>query len=79
MVWPKEIPFKRYPSDLLDDEWEIVKPILEKQETYQQFPLSLFRPFSNRSILVIIEYKKRKTKYPLSVQRRLMTYIIKIP
>ena len=45
----------------------------------QQFPLSLFRPFSNRSILVIIEYKKRKTKYPLSVQRRLMTYIIKIP
>ncbi|MCB1918841.1 MAG: transposase, partial [Candidatus Competibacteraceae bacterium] len=35
MVWPKEIPFKRYPSDLLDDEWEIVKPILEKQETYQ--------------------------------------------
>ena len=45
----------------------------------QQFPLSLLRPFSNTSILVIIEYKKRKTKYPLSVQRRLMTYIIKIP
>ena len=35
MVWPKEIPFKRYPSDLLDDEWEIVKPILEKLEPYQ--------------------------------------------
>ena len=35
MVWSKEIPFKRYPSDLLDDEWEIVKPILEKLEPYQ--------------------------------------------
>jgi len=36
MVCPKEIPFKRrYPSDLLDDEWEIVKPILEKLEPYQ--------------------------------------------
>ncbi len=32
MFWPKEIPFKRYPSDLLDDEWEIVKPISEKHE-----------------------------------------------
>ena len=30
MSWPKEIPYERYPSDLTDEEWEIVKPILEK-------------------------------------------------
>lgn len=35
MAWPKEIPFKRYPSDLTDEEWEIVKTILEKHEPYQ--------------------------------------------
>ncbi len=35
VVWPKEISFKRYPSDLTDEEWEIVKPILEKVEHYQ--------------------------------------------
>jgi putative transposase len=34
MVWPKEIPFKRYPSDLTDEEWDIVKPILEKADPY---------------------------------------------
>ena len=35
MAWPKEIPFKRYPSDLTDDEWEMVKPILEKHDSDQ--------------------------------------------
>ena len=34
MVWPKEIPFKRYPSDLTDEEWDILKPILEKADPY---------------------------------------------
>ncbi|MDQ5910052.1 MAG: hypothetical protein QG599_2147 [Pseudomonadota bacterium] len=23
MAWPKEVPFKRYPSDLSDEEWLI--------------------------------------------------------
>ena len=32
MVWPKEIPFKRYPSDLTDEEWDILEPILEKAD-----------------------------------------------
>ncbi len=34
MAWPKETPFKRYPSDLTDEEWEIVEPILEKADPY---------------------------------------------
>jgi putative transposase len=34
MAWPKEIPCKRYPSDLTDEEWDILKPILEKADPY---------------------------------------------
>lgn len=34
MAWPKEIPAKRYPSDPTDEEWEIVKPILEEADPY---------------------------------------------
>ena len=30
MAWPKEIPGKRYPSDLTDEELEILEPILKK-------------------------------------------------
>ena len=32
MSWPKEKPFNRYPSDLTDAEWEMVRPILEELE-----------------------------------------------
>ncbi|NMQ20874.1 transposase [Candidatus Competibacter phosphatis] len=34
MAWPKEIPGKRYPSDLTDEEWEILEPILKKADPY---------------------------------------------
>jgi putative transposase len=34
MAWPKEEPYDRYPSDLTDEEWEIVKPILEQADPY---------------------------------------------
>ena len=34
MSWPKEIPYERYPSDLTDEEWEIVEPLLEKLDPY---------------------------------------------
>ena len=34
MAWPKEIPFERYPSDLSNEEWLIVEPILEKARPY---------------------------------------------
>ena len=34
MAWPKEIPFERYPSDLSDEEWLIVEPIVEKANPY---------------------------------------------
>jgi transposase len=34
MAWPKEEPSDRYPSDLTDEEWEIVKPILEQADPY---------------------------------------------
>ncbi len=34
MAWPKEIPFERYPSDLSDEEWIVVEPILEKANPY---------------------------------------------
>ena len=34
MSWPKEVPYKRYPSDLTDEEWKIVEPLLEKLDPY---------------------------------------------
>lgn len=34
MAWPKEVLFERYPSDLSDEEWLIVEPILEKARPY---------------------------------------------
>ena len=34
MAWPKEIPSKRYPSDLSEEGWSIVEPILEKANPY---------------------------------------------
>ncbi len=34
MTWPKEIPFKRYPSDLTDEEWEVLKFILSEVDPY---------------------------------------------
>lgn len=34
MAWPKEIPFERYPSDLTDEEWEIVEALLNKVDPY---------------------------------------------
>ena len=33
MAWPKEIPCKRYPSDLTDEEWEILEPIFKKSRS----------------------------------------------
>lgn len=33
MAWPKEISFERYPSDLSDEKWFIVEPILENGES----------------------------------------------
>jgi putative transposase len=34
MAWPKEVPAQRYPSDLTDEEWEILKEALDKIEPY---------------------------------------------
>lgn len=34
MAWPEETPFNRYPSDLTDEEWRILEPILLKADTY---------------------------------------------
>lgn len=34
MAWPKEIPVERYPSDLTDEEWEILEALLNKLEPY---------------------------------------------
>jgi putative transposase len=34
MTWPKEIPFKRYPSDLTDEEWEVLEVILNEVDPY---------------------------------------------
>ncbi len=34
MPWPKEEPYDRYPSDLTDEEWEIIQPILEQADPY---------------------------------------------
>ena len=34
MAWPKEVPVKRYPSDLADEEWQLLEPFLEEAEPY---------------------------------------------
>jgi len=34
MAWPKEVPVKRYPSDLTDEEWQLLEPLLEAAEPY---------------------------------------------
>ena len=34
MPWPKEVPVKRYPSDLTDEEWQLLEPIFEEVEPY---------------------------------------------
>jgi putative transposase len=34
MPWPKEQPASRYPSDLTDEEWKIIQPIIEKLDPY---------------------------------------------
>lgn len=34
MAWPKEIPFERYPSDLTDEEWEVVEAVLNRVDPY---------------------------------------------
>lgn len=34
MSWPKEVPVKRYPSDLTDEEWQLVEPLIEEVEPY---------------------------------------------
>jgi putative transposase len=34
MAWPKEIPFERYPSDLTDEEWEVLEAILNEVDPY---------------------------------------------
>lgn len=34
MAWPKEIPFERYPSDLTDEEWEVLETVLNKVDPY---------------------------------------------
>jgi putative transposase len=35
MAWPKEIPFERYPSDLMDEEWEVLEVILNEVDPYR--------------------------------------------
>jgi putative transposase len=34
MPWPQERPASRYPSDLTDEEWEILQPIFEQLDPY---------------------------------------------
>lgn len=34
MPWPKEIYSKRYPSDVTNEEWSVLEPILEKANPY---------------------------------------------
>jgi putative transposase len=34
MAWPKEVPVKRYPSDLTDEEWQLLEPLLEEADPY---------------------------------------------
>ncbi|GEM_PF-3928425 len=33
MPWPKEIPAERYPSDLTDEEWQIIEPLLKPKKS----------------------------------------------
>lgn len=35
MSWPKEIPAERYPSDLTDEEWKIIEPLLKRLDPYK--------------------------------------------
>jgi putative transposase len=35
MPWPKEIPAERYPSDLTDEEWQIIEPLLKRLDPYK--------------------------------------------
>jgi len=35
MPWPKEIPADRYPSDLTDEEWQIIEPLLKRLDPYK--------------------------------------------
>ena len=34
MAWPKEIPVKRYPSDLTDEEWDALEAVLNEVDPY---------------------------------------------
>lgn len=34
MPWPKEVPVKRYPSDLTDEEWKLLEAVFEEVEPY---------------------------------------------
>ena len=34
MPWPQERPASRYPSDLTDEEWEILQPIFEQLDPH---------------------------------------------
>lgn len=34
MAWPKEISFERYPSDLTDEEWEVLEAVLNEVDPY---------------------------------------------
>ena len=34
MPWTKEVPAKRYPSDLTDEEWQRLEPLFEEVEPY---------------------------------------------
>lgn len=34
MPWPKEVPVKRYPSDLTDEEWQLLEPLIEEIDPY---------------------------------------------
>jgi len=34
MPWPKEVPVERYPSDLTDEEWQLLEPVFEEVEPY---------------------------------------------
>ena len=43
MPWPKEVPAKRYPSDLTDEEWAIVEPLLKELDPYKTGRPALLR------------------------------------
>ena len=34
MPWPKEVPVERYPSDLTDEEWQLLEPLMEEADPY---------------------------------------------